>query len=113
MRICIFGAGAIGGFLAGYLARSGADISVVARGPHLQAIRSGKITGIMWVAPGETMLSTLREHILGVKEIPPLVAGMGKVVVNPTQDHRYLYFTTEELFPDRPKPPPTAILIAS
>lgn len=39
MRICIFGAGAIGGFLAGYLARSGAEVSVVARGAHLRAIQ--------------------------------------------------------------------------
>ena len=44
MRICIFGAGAIGGFIAGYLARSGADVSVVARGAHLQAIREHGLT---------------------------------------------------------------------
>ncbi len=40
MRICIFGAGAVGGYLAGYLARGGADVSVVARGAHLAAIRA-------------------------------------------------------------------------
>ena len=40
MRICIFGAGAIGGFLAAYMARAGLDVSVVARGPHLDAIRT-------------------------------------------------------------------------
>ncbi|GJL82530.1 MAG: 2-dehydropantoate 2-reductase [marine bacterium B5-7] len=39
MKICIFGAGAIGGYFAVSLARSGQDISVVARGPHLQAIQ--------------------------------------------------------------------------
>jgi 2-dehydropantoate 2-reductase len=39
-RIAVFGAGAIGGFIAAALARSGADVSVVARGAHLQAIRS-------------------------------------------------------------------------
>jgi 2-dehydropantoate 2-reductase len=39
MRICIFGAGAIGGYLGAKLATSGADVSLVARGPHLAAIR--------------------------------------------------------------------------
>ena len=40
MRICIFGAGAIGGLLAARLGAAGADVSVVARGPHLDAIRT-------------------------------------------------------------------------
>lgn len=44
MKICIFGAGAIGGFIAGYMARGGVDVSVVARGPHLQAIRTNGLT---------------------------------------------------------------------
>ena len=39
MQICIFGAGAIGGYLAVRLARRGHDISVIARGAHLAAIR--------------------------------------------------------------------------
>ncbi|WP_102106899.1 2-dehydropantoate 2-reductase [Oceaniglobus roseus] len=39
MRICIFGAGAIGGYLAVRLASAGQEVSVVARGPHLKAIR--------------------------------------------------------------------------
>jgi 2-dehydropantoate 2-reductase len=39
MRICIFGAGAIGGLLGARLAESGADVSLVARGPHLAAMR--------------------------------------------------------------------------
>ncbi|WGF89941.1 2-dehydropantoate 2-reductase [Marinivivus vitaminiproducens] len=41
MRICIFGAGAIGGGLAVFLARAGHEVSVVARGLHLRAIRTG------------------------------------------------------------------------
>ncbi len=40
MKICIFGAGAIGGYLAVMLKRSGADISVIARGTHLDAIKA-------------------------------------------------------------------------
>ncbi|PKQ03458.1 MAG: 2-dehydropantoate 2-reductase, partial [Alphaproteobacteria bacterium HGW-Alphaproteobacteria-10] len=40
MKICVFGAGAIGGYLAVRLANSGQDVSVVARGPNLAAIRA-------------------------------------------------------------------------
>ena len=39
MKICIYGAGAVGGLVAGRLAQSGHDVSVVARGAHLTAIR--------------------------------------------------------------------------
>lgn len=39
MRICIYGAGASGGHFAVRLARAGHDISVIARGAHLAAIR--------------------------------------------------------------------------
>ncbi|MFQ3583426.1 MAG: 2-dehydropantoate 2-reductase N-terminal domain-containing protein, partial [Cyanobacteriota bacterium] len=38
MKICIVGAGAVGGYLAIRLAQAGLDVSVVARGSHLQAI---------------------------------------------------------------------------
>jgi 2-dehydropantoate 2-reductase len=44
MRICIYGAGAIGGFMAVGLARSGADVSLVARGSHLEAIKRRGLT---------------------------------------------------------------------
>lgn len=44
MRICIFGAGAIGGYMAARLAQVGADVSVVARGPHLQAMQTRGLT---------------------------------------------------------------------
>ena len=40
MKICIFGAGAIGGFLGVQLSLAGAEVSLVARGAHLAAIRS-------------------------------------------------------------------------
>src|SRR5690242_6269159 len=39
-RICIFGAGAIGGLLGARLALAGARVAVVARGAHLAAIRA-------------------------------------------------------------------------
>ena len=39
MKFCIYGAGAIGGYLAVELALSGQEVCVVARGAHLDAIR--------------------------------------------------------------------------
>ena len=39
MKICIFGAGAIGGYMGAKLSQAGADVSLVARGPHLAAMR--------------------------------------------------------------------------
>ena len=44
MRICVYGAGAIGGHLAAKLGAVGHDVSVVCRGAHLQAIRENGIT---------------------------------------------------------------------
>ena len=41
MKICVYGAGAVGGLIAAWLARSGHDVSVVARGLQLEAIRRG------------------------------------------------------------------------
>ena len=40
MKICIYGAGAIGGYLGVQFARAGADVSLVARGAHLAAMRT-------------------------------------------------------------------------
>lgn len=40
MKICIYGAGAIGGYLGAQLALvDGIDVSLIARGPHLEAMR--------------------------------------------------------------------------
>jgi len=38
MKICVYGAGAIGGHIGALLARGAAEVSLVARGPHLDAI---------------------------------------------------------------------------
>jgi 2-dehydropantoate 2-reductase len=51
MRIAVFGAGAIGGYLAAKLAAAGrVDLSVMARGEHLDAMRSG---GLRLIEGGE------------------------------------------------------------
>ena len=39
MRFAVVGAGAIGGLVGALLARSGQDVTLIARGPHLRAIR--------------------------------------------------------------------------
>ncbi|MEO0342468.1 MAG: 2-dehydropantoate 2-reductase [Pseudomonadota bacterium] len=44
MKICIFGAGAIGGYMGAKLASVGADVSLVARGPHLAAMKENGLT---------------------------------------------------------------------
>lgn len=51
MKICIFGAGAIGGYMGAKLAKAGADVSLVARGPHLAAMRE---KGLTLIEKGET-----------------------------------------------------------
>lgn len=40
MRIAVMGSGGIGGYFGGLLARSGADVTLIARGAHLAAIRA-------------------------------------------------------------------------
>jgi 2-dehydropantoate 2-reductase len=42
LRIAILGAGGIGGYFAAVLARAGHDVHLLARGPHLDAIREQK-----------------------------------------------------------------------
>lgn len=41
MRICVFGAGGVGGYFGGRLARAGVDVELIARGEHLEALRAG------------------------------------------------------------------------
>ncbi len=55
MRICIFGAGAIGGYLGADLARvPELDVTVIARGPHLAAIREH---GLKLLVDGEERIA--------------------------------------------------------
>jgi len=44
MRIGIYGAGAIGGYLGALLAMDGADVTLIARGPHLAAMQKDGLT---------------------------------------------------------------------
>ncbi len=87
MKICVVGAGAIGGMLAACLARSGQEVSVIARGPHLAAIRDN---GLRYIDGDEEFavevvatddLSEIRDQdavLLGVKahQIEPIAADL-------------------------------------
>ena len=44
MRICVFGTGGVGGYFGGLLARSGAEVTFIARGEHLRALRARGLT---------------------------------------------------------------------
>ena len=57
MRIGVFGAGAIGGLLAARLAQSGAEVTVVARGPHLAAMQAD---GLRLISGGATIVTRPR-----------------------------------------------------
>ena len=44
MRIAVIGAGAVGGYYGAMLARAGNDVTLIARGAHLAAIRERGLT---------------------------------------------------------------------
>ena len=44
MRFAVFGAGAIGAYVGAALARGGADVVLIARGPHLRAMQERGVT---------------------------------------------------------------------
>ena len=56
MKICIFGAGAIGGYMAVMLKRGGADVSLIARGAHLDAIQQN---GLRLIMEGEEIVERM------------------------------------------------------
>lgn len=62
MRICVFGAGAVGGHLAARLAASGHDVSVVARGAHLEAMRA---RGVKLLHGDEVIQGSVRTGDIG------------------------------------------------
>lgn len=70
MKICIYGAGAIGGYLGVQLALAGADVSLVARGAHLAAM---KANGLRLLIDGEERVAyprcTDNPAELGVQDV--------------------------------------------
>ena len=53
MRVAIFGTGGAGGYFGALLARAGEEVTFIARGEHLRAIRAG---GLRVETPGEDLL---------------------------------------------------------
>lgn len=91
MKICIFGAGAIGGYMGVKLADAGADVSLVARGPHLAAMKENGLRLIEEdsetrvdvtasdnpedLGPQDYVIVTLKAH-----SVPPVVPKMQPLI---------------------------------
>jgi 2-dehydropantoate 2-reductase len=56
MKICIYGAGAIGGYLGAGLALNGADVTLIARGPHLAVMQEH---GLKLIKDGEERVANV------------------------------------------------------
>src|SRR5688500_14727356 len=65
MRICVFGAGAVGGHLAARLAAAGHEVSVVARGAHLEAM---KARGVKLLHGEEVIHGRVQTGNIGVQD---------------------------------------------
>ena len=70
MRIAIMGSGGLGGYYGGMLARAGEDVTFIARGAHLEAIRSDGLT--VKLPSGEEF--TLDAKAIGGNRTPTLKA---------------------------------------
>lgn len=116
MRICVFGAGAVGGHIAAKLAASGHEVSVVARGAQLAAIRDKGITLIHGADtihgrvrtsdPGlqDFVFVTLKANSLGAfADAAPRLVGKDTGVVFAQNGIPWWYGIG--LAPDRPRPP--------
>lgn len=109
MKICIFGAGAIGGLLGAELTRSGHEISLIARGPHLSAIQKNGLKLIrdkkeqttypfatddpVRVGPQDYVFITLKAHSVpsAVEHIQPLL-GASTAIVTAVNGLPWWYF---------------------
>ncbi len=97
--ICIFGAGAIGGYMAAKLQAAGTAVSIVARGPHLAAVqrdglvlqsggerittRPNAVAHGGEIGPQDYLVITLKAHSLeqALPQLAPLV-GPGTTIVS-------------------------------
>lgn len=123
MKICVFGAGAVGGHFAAKLAARGHEVSVVARGAHLQAMQAkgitlvhgndtihGRVRAVDRAAAlgvQDFVFVTLKANLLGAfaEQAAPLL-GPGTGVVFAQNGIPWWYAIG--LAPNRPKPPALA-----
>ena len=91
MKVCIFGAGAIGGYMGVKLAKAGADVSLVARGPHLAAmqekgltlIEEGETTTVPVTASDDPAALGVQDYVivtLKAHSVPPVVSKMAPFI---------------------------------
>ncbi|NBW00262.1 MAG: 2-dehydropantoate 2-reductase [Betaproteobacteria bacterium] len=76
MRICVIGAGAIGGLLGARLAKAGEEVTLVARGPHLEAL---KANGLRFIEEDGSEFVVRPKAVSNVREAGPqdvIVLGM-------------------------------------
>ncbi len=109
MKICVYGAGAIGGYLAVELALSGIDVTVIARGPHLAAMRQNGLTLLIegqrkvarvactddpsQVGPQDYVLVTLKAHsVPGIVDRMAAMLGPETAVVTLQNGIPWWYF---------------------
>ncbi len=120
MRICVFGAGAIGGNFAARLGEAGNEVSVVARGPHLAAIQANGLTLLSGdrkivarvkasdrpadLGPQDVVISTLKACSLGdlAATVGPLLGPDTPVVF---AQNGIPWWYGHGLAPDRPPAP--------
>jgi 2-dehydropantoate 2-reductase len=105
MRIAIVGSGGVGGYFGGRLAAAGADVSFIARGAHLEALRARGLRiesplGYEHVTPvkavsdpaevGEVDVVLFAVKLYDVEEAAPLLAPLigADTVVIPLQRRR-------------------------
>lgn len=67
MKVCVVGAGAIGGFMGVRLANAGHDVSLIARGAHLAAIRQ---RGLKLIQDGSELLARDVVATDRIKDLP-------------------------------------------
>jgi 2-dehydropantoate 2-reductase len=96
MRVAVFGAGGVGAYFGARLAEGGAELAVLARGAHLDAIRAeglrvDSVLGDMRVEPAVASSSSadigpVDVVLLGVKtwQVPDAVASLGPLLHSET-----------------------------
>jgi 2-dehydropantoate 2-reductase len=122
MKICIYGAGAIGGLLGARLAKSGEDVTLIARGPHLAAMRERglKVTGFggdftvtpratddpAEAGPQDYVIVALKAHAVPeiAERMAPLLGPKTAVVMAVNGVPWWYFFGREDAFKDRRLP---------
>jgi 2-dehydropantoate 2-reductase len=125
MRICIFGAGAVGSHFAVRLALAGHEVCCVMRGPHLKAVQANGLTLRVGDAefsarvkasdepaalgPQDLVISALKANALGslVTGLPPLLRADTAVIF---AQNGIPWWYDIGLSPDHPPPPDLGFL---